>query len=84
MKQGDFKKVEITWIDSWEPHSKWEWIDEVKAKKPCIVSTVGWLLEDKPMYKLVAQSIAKDGQICTGVLTIYKQFIKKVEIISNS
>ena len=73
--------VEIEWVDSKGVTTAWEYIDEIKPLTPCIVNSVGYLLDDNEDYKTLVQSI-EENQIL-GRLTIPTVSIKKIRELSE-
>ncbi len=69
--------VKITWVDSRGVTSEWEHKDELEPYKPIIATSVGYLLEDHPEYKTIAQSNSKKQIL--GLMTIPACCIKKTE-----
>lgn len=68
--------VEIQWIDSKSGPNQWEYRDELSPLPPVACTTVGYLLEDTPAYKTVAQSLS-DSQV-QGRITIPTVCIKRI------
>ena len=70
------KRVEITWLDSKGVTSLWEYWDEIEQLKPCIITSVGYLIEDRKDYKTIAQSVS--DELVLGRMTIPVGCIKKI------
>lgn len=68
--------IEIEWIDSKGITATWEYKDEIKPLEPCLVKSIGYLLEDEKSYKTLVQSMSEDQLL--GRLTIPKVSIKKI------
>ncbi len=62
------QKVEIEWIDSKSGPNEWEYREDLEPLRPIQCKTMGFLLEDTPEYKTIAQTIS-DSQI-HGRITI--------------
>jgi len=76
--ENDKPIVEITWFDS-KGVTQWEFWDDIEQLTPCIIRSVGYLIEDKDYYKTIALSISKDKVL--GRLTIPTVCIKKMKIL---
>ncbi len=75
------KIVEIEWIDSKGVTSDWEYREEIKPLKPCIITSVGILLDDNENYKTIVQSIEKTQVL--GRLTIPTESIRIIKEIGK-
>jgi len=73
-------KVEIQWIDSKGVTSSWEHKDDLESLEPVLVTSLGYLLEDKKEYKTIAQSVSADQVL--GRMSIPVVSIKKVRKIN--
>ena len=73
------KKVEIEWMDSKGVTAEWEDLDEIEPLEPCLVYSVGYLLEDNEDYKTITQSLTTEQVL--GRLTIPAKSIKKVSYL---
>ena len=62
------KLLEIKWVDSATATNSWEYRDEIRPLKPCRVVSVGFILEDKPEYITLAQSVSRSQVL--GRITI--------------
>ena len=80
MKRSKIKIVKIVWMDSRGVTSRWEFIDEVDALKPCEITSVGFLLEDNAEYKTIVQSISSDQLI--GRMSIPTCCIKRADFLT--
>ena len=69
------EKVEIEWIDSKSGPNEWEYLEDLEPLHPIQCKTIGFLLEDTPEYKTIAQTIS-DSQV-HGRITIPAVCIKK-------
>jgi len=61
-----YKKVQIEWLDSKSGPSGWEYKDELSILEPTKCLTLGFMLEDRQAYKVIAQSIS-DTQIYSRI-----------------
>ena len=73
--------VMVTWHDA---HAISEsWITLPMAEEPCVVSSVGWLIESgKPDHVLLAQSF-NDDDAYDHLLAIPVAMIKETKLLSN-
>jgi hypothetical protein len=53
--------VMITWLDSRQPNGSWQWLSEFEKMEPVRAASVGWLIQDDADVKVIAQSLANDG-----------------------
>ena len=53
--------VIITWLDSRQSNGAWQWLSEHQKLAPVEAVSVGWLIQDDDEVKVVAQSLAPDG-----------------------
>ena len=74
-------KVKIEWLDSRIAPSRWDYVDGLEPLEPLKCETIGFLFEDKPDYKTVAQTIS-DGLVL-GRLSIPVVSITKIEKIKE-
>ena len=74
------KIIEITWLDSKGITSEWEHKEDIKPLKPCLVTSVGYLLEDMKEYKTIVQSEGEEQLL--GRMTIPKSCIVKTTIFT--
>lgn len=70
------KLVKIDWLDSKGIINEWEYIDEIEPLKPCICTSVGYLIDDTDDYKTIVQTIS-DSQLI-GRMTIPACSIKEI------
>ncbi len=75
------KIVEIEWIDSKGVTNDWEYRDAIKPLKPCMITSVGILLDDNDAYKTIVQSIEKTQVL--GRLTIPTESIRIIKEIGK-
>ena len=57
----DCRLVMITWLDSRQSEGSWKWLSDYAPMKPVEVVSVGWLIQDDGEVKVLAQSLAPDG-----------------------
>ena len=67
--------IKITWVDSHGIISEWEHKDDIKPLKPCLITSVGYLLDDNKEYKTIVQSESKKQLL--GRMTIPQECIKQ-------
>ena len=70
-------KIEIEWIDSKSGPNEWEYREDLEPLLPIRCKTVGFLLEDTPEYKTIAQTVS-DSQV-HGRITIPSVCVMKIE-----
>jgi hypothetical protein len=78
--------VEITWIDAVGDAEEWTLVSELRDE-PCIVSTVGHLIQPPPIkgYVSVALSLIDEGEgdpTVGSVIHVPKMMIKVVKSLS--
>lgn len=71
------QKVEIEWIDSKGITPDWEFLDKIAPLEPCVVKSIGYLLDDNKDYKTLVQSVSAEQVL--GRLTIPAGSIKKMK-----
>lgn len=57
----DCRLVMVTWLDSRQTNGSWQWISNYEKMTPVEVVSVGWLIQDDETVKVLAQSMAADG-----------------------
>lgn len=57
----DCRLVIITWLDSRQTEGSWQWLTNYEKMNPVEVVSVGWLIQDDDNVKVLAQSMAPDG-----------------------
>ena len=67
--------IKITWVDSHGIISEWEHKEGIEPLEPCLITSVGYLLEDNEEYKTIVQSESKKWLL--GRMTIPKNCIKQ-------
>jgi hypothetical protein len=54
--------VLIEWVDSGQPMSAWQWLDQIRAHRPHRCVSVGFLVQDDAHAKVLAPNLgASDG-----------------------
>ena len=53
--------VVVTWLDSRQSSGGWKWLSELEERDPIECQSVGWLIQDGDDAKVLAQSMAPDG-----------------------
>lgn len=71
------KIILIKWIDSQGVSSDWEFKDEMKPQKPCIITSIGFIEAETPEYITIYQNDS-DNQV-VGRMTIPKACILKTK-----
>ena len=59
---SDCRLVMITWLDSRQANGAWQWLSDYEKMQPVEVVSVGWLIQDDDVAKVLAQSMAPDGE----------------------
>mgnify|MGYP001587159507 FL=1 len=68
--------VLIEWLDSKGINNQWEYLDEIEPLLPSRCISVGFLIEETPEYKTIAQSVSATQVL--GRMTIPCCSIQKV------
>ena len=78
------KLVYVEWLDSRQPISEWQFLDDYAETSAVKCKTVGWLISDGEVYS-IAQNIgddeSEDKQV-SGVMRIPRCAIKNIEFIN--
>lgn len=77
-----FKLVQIEWLDSLQQDGAWQYADEFKPRKPAKCVSVGYLIGDGRKVKVLAQSVANNGEQVSGVVHIPVCCIKRMRKIT--
>lgn len=73
--------VQIIWEDIYSPDSGWIKPESVSEHaKPCLISSVGYLIPCDEMYLMYASDIADDGT-ANGVTQVPKSNVKVLKIL---
>lgn len=74
------KLVQVEWVDSRQPTSHWERLDDLSHLAPCACMTVGYLVVESDTHVVIAHSIGDDGENPqgTGLTAIPSECIKKM------
>lgn len=77
----DCRLVMITWLDSRQTEGSWQWLSSYEKMTPVEVVSVGWLIQDDATVKVLAQSMAPDGENVqtSGRKVIPSCCVKKIE-----
>lgn len=77
--------VIVTWEDSRQSEGKWQWLSDFKPREPVTVQSVGWLIQDDADAKVLAQSLAPDGDDvqAAGLKTIPTRCVVKIERLTE-
>lgn len=85
--KNDAPLVIVSWQDSGQPTSSWQWLSAVKPSKPIVCASVGWLIQDDDDMKVVAQSfgdIDNESDIqAMGLTRIPTRAVLKIEKLSE-
>ena len=81
----DCRLVMITWLDSRQTNGAWQWLSEYEKMTPVEVASVGWLIQDDETVKVLAQSMAPDGDNLqtSGRKAIPSCCVRKIETLSE-
>ena len=76
----------ITWLDSRQTDGAWQWLSQFEKLTPVEVVSVGWLIQDDDQVKVLAQSMAPDGDNLqtAGRKAIPANCVKKIEPLIES
>ena len=69
------KIILIKWLDTHGVSSDWEFKDEMKPQKPCVITSIGFIEAETPEYITIYQNDS-DTQV-VGRMTIPKACILK-------
>lgn len=74
--------VVVDWVDSRQPVSSWQFLEDLEDQPAVICRSVGWLLKDTDVMVLAPNlgDIGASTQV-SGVITIPVQCVKKVRRI---
>lgn len=76
----NLKLVQIDWVDSRQPISHWQWVDEMEKSSIVECSSVGWLVEDGTV-KVLAANMGDTGdkkKQVSGVIQIPAQSVVRI------
>jgi len=71
----------VTWEDAYS-HDDWVPIADARSHTPCIVQSVGWLVDESDRHITIIQSITSDE--AGSRITIPKVYIKNLETLMGS
>lgn len=75
--------VLLTWLDSGQPTSGWQWLSTYQPVKPIKCASVGWLIQDDSDIKVLAQSfgdIDRDDDVqAMGIVRIPTACVVSIE-----
>lgn len=78
--------VIISWVDSCQSEGAWQFLSDFSAQKPMEVTSVGWLIQDDDVCKVLAQSLAHrtdDDVQSAGRKVIPSKCVVKIERLSE-
>lgn len=83
MTMRKFRFVVVTWVDSRQPTTAWQWLSKYECK-PVRCVTSGWLVRDDDECKAVCQTFGDidddDGDVqAMGVTLIPSRAVVKME-----
>lgn len=75
----------MTWEDSRQTDGAWTWLSGYKPRDPVVVQSVGWLIQDDEAVKVLAQSMAEDGDDvqAAGIKVIPTRCVVKIERLAE-
>ena len=79
--------VLIEWVDSGQPVAAWQWLDQIKDRRPHRCVSVGFLVQDDAQAKVLAPNLgASDGEggfdQASGLTTIPAACVQLISRIS--
>lgn len=85
IKNNDCPLVMIEWVDSAQPQSRWQFLEDLEAPDAINCVSVGWLVADGKTNKSVAPNMGNinspDSMQVSGVITIPVRSIVKITIL---
>jgi len=72
-KKFDFPLAFVLWEDAYS-HDDWVSLDEAKSHEPCLVKSVGWLVDESERHVTIIQSLSS-GEAGSRI-TVPKVYIK--------
>jgi hypothetical protein len=80
--------VLIEWVDSGQPIPGWQWLDALGARQPHRCVSVGFLVQDDEITKVIAPNLAASegtGQWdqASGIITIPTVSVQKLERLTS-
>ncbi len=84
--ESDCPLVLIKWEDSRQPSCGWQFLSDLSNPDTLQCATVGWLLEDGPEKKVIAQTIGggEDDVQATGVMVIPARSVILIERLEEA
>ena len=76
----DYDLVKVEWVDSRQPTSGWEFLEDFEFVNSVKCVTVGYLIKDEKEQKVICQNIGdyKKNMQVSGVITIPSSCISKI------
>ncbi len=76
--------VQIEWVDSRQPTASWQRVSALDYLAECRCTSVGFLLRDSDQAKVLAASIADDGDElqATGVFVIPTAAVLSMKLLT--
>jgi len=81
-----FRLVRVTWRDSRQPVSRWQWIDDYENPNAVECVSVGWLISETKDGVAVAPNlgdVSGERMQISGVIEIPKSAIRRICNIRN-
>lgn len=76
--------VQIVWEDIFSPDGGWIRPEKANEElKPCLITSVGYLIAENPDYILYASDLADDGT-ANGVTQIPRSNVKSVKVLRKA
>jgi hypothetical protein len=81
--------VMIEWVDSGQPQPAWQWLDQIKERRPHRCVSVGFLVQDDAQAKVIAPNLgASEGNVrfdqASGLTTIPTASVQRILRISGN
>ena len=81
---SDLECVMVTWVDSVQPDSHWQFLSNMPKADLPVCQTLGWVVDETPDSLMVAQTVSAedDGDhAAIGLVRIPKAAIKSRQIL---
>ena len=74
--------VIVEWVDSSQPVSKWQFVDDIEPDDGIVCRSAGWIVHDTAEVLMIAANVASCGQ-ANGVITIPKCAVRSVRELTS-